>query len=331
MFCGGGKLRRFGVFYMSETSKVAPGAVSLLLALFAPGAVLAQNVGVNAGKGPPADTPIPAVFQASYNVYREMKAKAVAPQHLPDWSGLWTRRDSPAGFAFDPKQPLPVSAGLVTADLTPKYRALLEAKLRATAAGKDWDPLSYCLPSGFPRWLTEPFLREAVVTPKETWWIQEQMNEIRHIYTDGRGHIPQDEAYLLWDGDSIGFWDGDTLVVHTIRVKPGQYNRDQPDYSEQTSAVERIRMSDPNTMQDDVTVWDPQSLKKPWHVVEYWDRVTTEGLRMDTWSCEENSNVARNPDGSTRILLPGDPGYRDPSALDQGPFAEATPLAPAKH
>jgi hypothetical protein len=269
----------------------------------------------SAQAGPPANTPIPQQFQDSYKVFLAMKAKAVPPKQLPDWSGLWTRQDSPAGLVFDSSQPLPISAGRITAVLTPKYQAAFEQKLRDVAAGREWDPLSYCLPSGFPRWLTEPFLREAIVTPKQTWWIQEQQNEIRRIYTDGRGHIPEDEAYILWDGDSIGFWDRDTLVIHTIRVRPGQYNRSQPDYSDQTSTVERVRMPDKDTMEDQVTVWDPLSLKKPWHVVMVWKRVTTPGLRIDTWSCEENSNVDRNPDGSTKLILPGEPGYRDPEKL----------------
>jgi hypothetical protein len=271
--------------------------------------------------GPAADTPVPRQFQESYKVYLDMRSNAVAPKELPDWSGLWTRKTGPAGLVFDSNQPLPISAGHITAELTPQYQAMFEKKLRDVAAGREWDPLSDCLPSGFPRWLTEPFLREAVVTRKETWWIQEQQNEIRRIYTDGRGHVPEDEAYSLWDGDSIGFWDKHTLVIHTIRVKPGQYNRSQPDYSDQTSTVERVRLKDKDTMEDDVTVWDPLSLKKPWRVLIYWTKVTTPGLRIDTWSCEENSNVAKTPDGGTRIILPGEPGYRDPEKLQESPPA----------
>jgi hypothetical protein len=297
---------------MLEAEKFALRVACLVLstaAACAPGVLRAQV-------GPPADTPIPAQFQDSYKVWQDMKAKAVAPKHVPDWSGLWTRTNSPAGFSFDPKQPPPVEAGHVTAELTPKYQALYEQKLRDVAAGKEYDPLSDCLPSGFPRWLTEPFLREAIVTPRETWWIQEQQNEIRRIYTDGRGHVPEDEAFPLWDGDSIGFWDGNTLVVHTIRVKPTEYNRQQPDYSDQLSSVERIRLTDHNNMEDDITVWDPESLKKPWHVIEHWKRVTTPGLRIDTWSCEENSNVSKNADGTTQLILPGEPGYKDPDKLN---------------
>ena len=100
----------------------------------------------------------------------------------------------------------------------------------------------------------------------------------------------------------MGFWDGDTLVAHTIRVKPGQYQRADPDYSEQTSTVERLRMTNPDTTEDQVTVWDPQSLTKPWHVVHTYVRVKTPGSRIDMWSCEENNNVVKN--GHRRIPDP---------------------------
>ena len=153
--------------------------------------------------------------------------------------------------------------------------------------------------------------------------VTEQQSEVRRIYTDGRGHVPEDEAYPLWEGDSIGFWDGDTLVVHTINNKEGQYNRGQPDYSERVSVVERIRKVNANTIEDDITVYDPLSLVEPWHVVNRFGRVTTPNLRINMWSCEENNNVVKTSDG-TQFILKGEQGYRDPSKLISGPDAPPT-------
>jgi hypothetical protein len=39
-------------------------------------------------------------------------------------------------------------------------------------------------------------------------------------------------------------------------------------------------------------------------------------LRIDTWSCEENSNVSKNADGTTQLILPGEAGYKDPDKLN---------------
>lgn len=284
----------------------------------------------NSSDRPAADTPIPAWFQESYRVYLKMKADAKGGTNytratydkMPDWSGVWTR-DPSAGLKFDAKQrgtgfgqPL----GPITAELTPRYKAAYEEKLRQVAAGNEWDQLSDCLPAGYPRWLTEPFLREFIVTPSETWWITEQQSEARRIYTDGRGHVPDDSAQPLWTGDSIGFWDGQTLVVHTIRVTHGQYQRSQPDYSVQTSTVERIRMTGPNTIEDEVTVWDPKGLVKPWNVLFRYQRVTSPGARIDMWSCNQNNNVVRTATGSSQFVLKGETitvkqAYKDPDTF----------------
>jgi hypothetical protein len=285
------------------------------------GAVMAPATGF-AQTEPPANTPVPPQFQDSYRFYLDMKAKAHGGTHhvitdMPDWSGLWTR--GPGGLKFDPAQPGAPTDGKITAVLTPEYQAKYQKKIADVLKGIEWDQLSYCLPAGFPRMLTEPFLREFIDLPNETWQINEQQSETRRIYTDGRGHVPEDEAFALWEGDSIGFWDGDTLVVHTIRVKPGQYQRVQPDYSDQASTVERIRKIDADTIEDDITVWDPPALVKPWHVVDTYVHVKTADVRVDMWSCEENNNVVKTDAGASTFILPGESGYKDPNKILTAP------------
>lgn len=273
--------------------------------------------------------PLPPVdnYATSEEHYEALKKQAnggrkLSWDRLPDWSGIWTRRIEGQVFGFDSKAPVDprMSAPYAknTAQLTPAYQAKLEKKIAEVAKGVEWDPLSNCLPAGHPRWLTEPFLKEAIVTPGETWWINEQQSEVRRIYTDGRGHVPADEAYPLWEGDSIGFWNGDTLVVHTNNLREGQYQRGQADYSDQTTTVEEIRKIGPDTMEDRITVYDPASLAKPWTVTFHFDRVKTPNLRINMWSCNENNNVVKDASGSSTFILPGEKGYKDPSNLAGG-------------
>jgi hypothetical protein len=288
--------------------------------------ICSSVVGAVCIEQPGPGTAIPKQFQESYATYLKMKAAAKGGTvygrdsyaRMPDWSGLWTR--AAGGLKFDPAQAGDLSQGKTTADLTSKFETAYREKLRQVKKGNEWDQLSDCLPAGYPRWLTEPFLREMIVTPRETWWINEQQSEARRFYTDGRGHVPADEAKSQWDGDSIGFWDGDTLVVHTIRVTHGQYQRQNPDYSEATSTIERIRLVNPNMIEDDVTVWDPKGLKKPWHVVDHYARVTVANARIDMWSCEANNNVVRTKEGASQFILPGESitlkrVYRDPDTF----------------
>jgi hypothetical protein len=252
-------------------------------------------------------------YSSSWDEYQAMLAAAhggtkMSWKTLPDWTGLFEHAD---GFNFDPTQ----KGSEPTAQMTPEYKRRFEDKQANIRQGVEWDPLSACLPAGYPRWLVEPFLREFILRPEQAWLLTEQNAEIRRIYTDGRGHVPEDEAYPLWEGDSVGFWDGDTLVVHTNHLKAGQYQRLQPFYSDQITTVERIRKIGPDTIEDVVDVYDPPALEKPWHVRHTYRRVTTPNLRINHWSCEENNNVVRTQSGTTTFLLPGEKGYREPDAL----------------
>jgi hypothetical protein len=299
---------------------VRAAVASALLGALGGGAVYAQSTAA------PNATP---QYKTSWDEYQAMKAKAhggtkVAWDKLPDWTGLWTRNFD-AGLAFDPKQK---SQAETTAVLTPAYKKAHDKKVSDfNTKGIEWDQLSYCLPAGYPRWLTEPFLREFVLRPEESWLINEQLEEIRRVYTDGRGHIPEDEAYPLWEGDSVGFWDGDTLVVHTNNLKPGEYQRLQPDYSDKVTTVERWRKVNADLIEDAVDVYDPEGLAKPWHVVQKYERVKTPDLRINYWSCEENNNVVKTPDGSTQFVLPGEPGYKDPNTLQDSLSGAQPPKA----
>jgi len=86
-----------------------------------------------------------------------------------------------------------------------------------------------------------------------------------------------------------------------------------------------MRKVDANTMEDDITVWDPLSLVEPWHVVKRFARVTTPNLRINMWSCEENNNVIKGADGVTDFILKGETGYKDPNQLIRGPEQAKTP------
>jgi hypothetical protein len=265
-------------------------------------------------------------WASSWDEYQAMLAAAhggtkIAWRSLPDWTGLW---EHAGGFVFDSSQ----KGAVAPAPLTPEYQKRYEEKLARVKAGVEWDPLSSCLPAGYPRWLIEPFLREFILRPEEAWLVTEQEAEVRRVYTDGRGHVPEDEAYPLWEGDSIGFWDGDTLVIHTNHLKAGQYQRLQPDHSDQASTVERMRKIGPDLIEDIVDVYDPLGLTRPWHVRHVYSRVKTPNLRINHWSCEENNNVVKTDSGTSTIVLPGEKGYRDPDNLSPPPQDAAKPGSP---
>ena len=60
---------------------------------------------------------------------------------------------------------------------------------------------------------------EVLIQPKLTVMIFSN-HEVRHIYTDGRRHPGADELWPTPEGDSIGHWQNDTLIVDTIATRP---------------------------------------------------------------------------------------------------------------
>jgi len=239
------------------------------------------------------------------DLYEALKADAnggrrLIPARLPDWTGVYTR--ARGGITYDPDQP---RGGPPTAKLTPEYQARLTRRIEMADKGVEWDPISTCAPPGHPRWLTEPFLKEFIVTPDQTWLVNEMVNDIRRIYTDGRDHPPEADRYPLYNGDSIGFWDGDRLVIHTNQLRSGIYQRRNPDYTDQVETVEIWRKVNPKLIEVDVWVYDPPALVEPWYTKQSYAKLDDQGksLRIRYWHCGENENnsVVQTEGGSTQF------------------------------
>jgi hypothetical protein len=239
--------------------------------------------------------------ESLFNALREQakSGQKLAWNALPDWTGVYSRRLAP-GLPFDPEQP---AGGLPTAQLTPEYREKMLRRIGDLKNGIEWDPISDCRPPGHPRWLTEPFTREFIVTPNQTWLINEMVNDIRRIYTDGRQHVPVDDRIPTPNGDSIGFWDGSRLVIHTNQLQGGIYQRAQPDYTEQVETVELWQKTDEKTLSADVWVYDPPALTEPWVVRQVYGKLSDPDLRIRYWDCAESSNnaVFQNKEGTTEF------------------------------
>jgi len=221
----------------------------------------------------------------------------LSPSDMPDWSGLWARVGRPF---FDPEQTFDQ---LTTANLQAAALEELRQRRELSAQGIEYDPISDCSPPGHPRWLAIPFLREFIVTPKQAWFTSETVNNMRRIYTDGRAHTPAEDAYPLWYGDSIGFWHGYTLVVHTSQLRENVFHRNDPRHSDQVETVEVWQKADPTTIVVDVWAYDPVTLVEPWYVQQTYKLVPNEDgyLRIGYWHCGENPNnvIEQTEDGSS--------------------------------
>jgi hypothetical protein len=256
----------------------------------------------------------PGAFDTACDQYQARLAAAGGGtthtfETIPDWSGIWENAPG-TGFSPRPGERF-LGRGMATETsmkLTPLYAAEHEQRMRWGEQGRDFDPITWCLPTGFPRWLSEPFIKEYLPTPDRTLLMNEMNNETRRIYTDGRGHVPEEFAYPLWFGDSIGFWDGPTLVIHTNNLKANLYQREQPAHSDKIETVEEWTEIREGLMEVKVSIYDPEALLEPHHLIRYYRTIDDQGgaLRMNHWSCAENQPVVRTSDGgSTFGVLPG--------------------------
>jgi hypothetical protein len=295
--------------------------ISLLAALALGAALFASPAAAQFGGPPTRETSWePGEFDSAWDQYRaryEAAGSDSDEENLPDWSGIWEQA-SGQGFFF-PLRPGETMNGRgmgteTTMKLTPRYAAEHEMRMRQGEAGNDFDPLTYCLPAGFPRWLVEPFMREFYPMPDKTLLINEMMNEIRRVYTDGRGHIPEDLAYPLWEGDSIGFWDDGTLVIHTTSLKANLLQREQPAISERAEVYEEWTLVEDGTIRVRGSLYDPEALLEPHHFIRWYQKVDDMNgdLRLAFWSCAENQPVVRTAAGGSDFgALPGQENTAD--------------------
>ncbi len=129
--------------------------------------------------------------------------------------------------------------------------------------GNTEDPSYGCLPQGVPR-MGPPL--KIVQTPAEVIFLYAgfQGDTYRVIPIDGRAHTPLEQLDGTWKGESLGHWEGDTLVVDTIGFNDTSW-LDIGGYfhSENMRVIERLRREG-DTLTWQATVDDPDVLLKPW-------------------------------------------------------------------
>jgi hypothetical protein len=124
-------------------------------------------------------------------------------------------------------------------------------------------PSTQCLPHGMPEMMTgAAYPIEIIQKPGQVAFIHELQRTFRLVYLD-RGHLPDpDPSYY---GDSVGHWEGNTLVIDTIGLN-GKNVLDMLGMptTEKMHVVERITRPMPNKLDIDITIDDPGAYTRPW-------------------------------------------------------------------
>jgi hypothetical protein len=132
-----------------------------------------------------------------------------------------------------------------------------------TERGYD-DPTAHCFPQGVPRSMYVPQGIELIQTPDYIVLLFERTSW-RIIPLDGRPHLP--DTMRLWQGDSVGHWEGDTLVVDTANLNGKTWlNEGGEIVSYAEHVVERFTPVGPDTVRYEATVADPVVYTRPWTI-----------------------------------------------------------------
>ena len=150
---------------------------------------------------------------------------------------------------------------------TPEARAREGAVARGwqfKTGPEDFNSFHRCITTGVPRlggnFGAGPYtFYQIVQTPGHVAFISEAFHDARIIPLDGRPHLPG--RIRQWNGDSRGYWEGDTLVVETRNFSSNSYFRGAADG---LHLVERFTLSGPETLTYGMTFTDPTTWALPW-------------------------------------------------------------------
>jgi len=229
---------------------------------------------------------------------------------LPDWSGAWAMM---GGTVFDAATQTGKGGAIdVGVREHPPYNAGWEALYQKNLEKRDQnrfpDVFTNCgVPASYPRVFNLPDPYEFVVRPDQVWILAENGPNVMRIYTDGRKHL--DEPWGTYTGDSVGHWEGDTLVFTTIGLKGSRdgdsiLDRTGLILSDQSRGTTRIRKVDANTIEVVMTLEDSKALTKPWVVTKRFQKLP-QGTRLYDYGCAENNrNPVDEKSGKTLLLGP---------------------------
>jgi hypothetical protein len=127
------------------------------------------------------------------------------------------------------------------------------------------DPTGLCFAPGVPRIMQSPFPMLVMQTPGYIGMLFEYQRIWRLIYTDGRGH--HEDAGATFMGDSIGKWDGDTLVIETTDFNDRTWlDTAGHQHTANMRVIERYTRTGPETLAFEISVEDPAYYSRPWKV-----------------------------------------------------------------
>jgi hypothetical protein len=209
-----------------------------------------------------------------------MAPKAVAnirrtADDKPDLQGFWESNTGAANQGLEKRaaDPLvPAGRGVVVDPpdgILPMQPWAVKERVSRNLAERGYDdPTAHCFPAGVPRSMYVPSAMHIIQTSDYIVFLHERMawRIVPLVQTfDGRAHLP--DTIRLWQGDSVGRWEGDTLVIDTTNLNGKTWLDEGGEivsYAEHV--VERFTPTGPDALDYEATITDPLVYTRPWTI-----------------------------------------------------------------
>jgi hypothetical protein len=251
-----------------------------------------------------------ALLAASTAVAEEYQAPRGPGGEHPDLNGVWQAlntanydlerhmarhsmqlRDGPHGplpavdlLKLGAVGAVPPGLGVVEGDGIPYQPEALDKKKENAAHWLDRDPEIKCYLPGVPRATYLPYPFRITQSQDSVMIMYEYANAVRDIYMEDVGPAPVDS----WMGQSVGHWEGDTLVVEvTGQNDQTWFDRSGNHHSDQLKVTERYTPVSPNHLHYEAVIEDPQTFTRPWTISMPLYRRMEPDVRLLDFRCVE--------------------------------------------
>ncbi len=220
-------------------------------------------------------TPAPENAAASAAAKREVPLTAAGH---PDFSGVYDFSGGGGGRGRGGR-----GGNAAAAPAGPELKPGAQ-KYKVIRPAEDTGQYSDCMPLAGPQAFSVPYQFEIVESANHMAILYGYPGTFRVVSMDGSPHPPDPDP--TWMGDSIGHWEGDTLVVDTV----GFNDKTEINGYQHTDALhitERFRRTEYNTLQYEATLEDPNVFVKPWTVSRAFT-LRPDLSKVDEFVCEHN-------------------------------------------
>ena len=220
-----------------------------------------------------------AMNTANYDIQEHMARPAMALR-----AGPYGPVPAAPVLALGAVGSVPGGPGVVEGNEIPYTPEALAKKMHNQENWLTLDPEIKCYLPGVPRANYMPYPFQIFQSDKAIFFAYEYAGAVRNIYLKDPGPAPTDS----WMGQSVGRWEGDTLVIDVKGFNEDSwFDRAGNFHSDALHVVERWRKTSPDIIMYEATIEDPKVFTRPWKMSMPLYRHVEKNARLDEFKCVE--------------------------------------------